>query len=224
MRDLSAPKELIEHAELQFKASENDRLRESDALMKMWRQIRHRFVTQEQEIADYGDRIAQLTRRNEELAELVETMLATIEASAAGPRDDTAAKISGLAEELLTTQYPTASRPDVDNPFADDDEPEDILELNVADEEEPEERPEYEDRPPAHVSSVESKSPGIRSLVGRFEAAMHRSTRRNDKPPRQELRVPSRNDEAVPRDHELENLRHELNGLRRRMTDVAGAP
>ena len=83
MRDLSALKERIEHAELQFKASENDRLRESDALMKMWRQIRHRFVTQEQEIADYGDRIAQLTRRNEELAELVETMLATIEASAA---------------------------------------------------------------------------------------------------------------------------------------------
>lgn len=223
MRDLPALKERIEHAELQLKAVENDRLRESDALMKMWRQIRHRFVTQEQEITDYRDRIAQLMGRNEELGRLVETMLVTIEASATGQRDDTATKISSMAEELLTIEYPGTARSMDGDATAEDDEPEDVLELNVAAEEEPEERFE-DDRGTAHAPSHESRSPGIRSLVGRFEAAMHRSVRRNDKPQRPEFLAPARNDDLVSRDHELEDLRHELNGLRRRMTDVAGAP
>jgi hypothetical protein len=224
MRELLALSERIEHARLQLGAAEKDRLREGDALMKMWHQIRDRFVIQEQEIADYRDRIAHLLGRNEELANLVEAMLATIEASATGPRDNTAARIAGLAEELLTSEYPARTPPSDEDPAANNDEPEDVLELNDAAEEETDERFDAGDRQPAHVSSEESRSPGIRSLVSRFEAAMHRSTRRHDKPSGPELHASSRDDDFTSRDLELENLRHELSGLRRRMTDVVGAP
>src|SRR5262245_49808941 len=116
MRDLSALKERIDHAERQLEAAESDRRREGDALMKMWRQIRHRFVTQEQEIAGFRNQIEQLTQRNEELSALVETMLASIEAGASRTHDETAAKIAGMAEDLLTQEFPlrTLDEPPID--------------------------------------------------------------------------------------------------------------
>jgi hypothetical protein len=227
MRDLSALKERIDQAELQLKAAENDRVRESDSLMKMWRQIRQRFATQEQEIANYRDKVTQLMRRNEDLAQMVETMLRTVEASATGPRDETAAKIGSLAEELLNNDYPARTAQvleDLGDEVAEDlDEPDDVLELNVAAEEDPDARFEADDREPSHAASGESRSPGIRSLVGRFEAAMHRSVRRD----RGRLaEPPALSDDREPErgPHELENLRHELQGLRRRMTEASSAP
>lgn len=227
MRDISALKERIDQAELQLKAAENDRVRESDALMKMWRQIRQRFVSQEQEIANYRDKVTQLMRRNEELAQMVETMVRTIEASAEGTRDETAAKVSGLAEELLNNDYPARSAHLLEEPgdeVAEDfDEPDDVLELNVAAEEDPDARFEDDDRAPSPSASDESRSPGIRSLVGRFEAAMHRSVRR-DRPRLAEPPALSDDRDGERNQNELENLRHELQGLRRRMTETAGAP
>jgi hypothetical protein len=230
MRDLSALKERIDHAERLLEAAESERLNEGDALMKMWRQIRHRFVAQEQEIAEYQNRIEQLTQRNEELSGLVEKMLATIESGAARTRDENAAKIAEMAEELMTAEYPARDLDGLNGGAAPEEEPEDILELNDAAEDEPE--PEFDDddsrleldEPPA-----QSQSPGIRGLVNRFEAAMQRSSRRRDRGQRPTLRAPSREDEDDDlqddgSDHEIDKLRHELSGLRRRMTDAAGAP
>jgi hypothetical protein len=231
MRDLSALKERIDQAEQQLKATESDRLRESEALMKMWRQIRHRFVTQEQEIAEYRNRIEQLTQRSEELAGLVETMLATIETGAARTRDETPAKIAGMAEQLLTEEFPARTRDAVvEEPAESAMEPEDILELSDAAEDEPEAHFDDDDSPPGlDDSPPESESPGIRSLVRRFESAMHRSSRRQDRQSRSQPLAPTRDedDDLAPNgdaDHGLEDLRKELRGLQRRMTDVAGAP
>jgi hypothetical protein len=224
MRDLNVLRERIETAELQLKAAETARRNESEALMRMWRQIRHRFTTQEQEIAEFRGRVDQLTRRNDELVGLVEGLLATVESGLGRPRDETAAKIAVLAEELLASE-PELAR-DFGSELAEDDDISggDVLELREAEDDADEDPRAGEARAAPAADAGETLSPGIRSLVNRFEAAMKKSIRRTDNEAHDG--APAANGEAgFARElREIEDLRQELGGLRRRVSDAVGAP
>jgi hypothetical protein len=225
MRDLNVLRERIENAELQLKAAENARNSESEALMKMWRQIRHRFTTQEQEIAEFRGRVDQLTRRNDELVGLVEGLLATVESGLNRPRDETASKIAVLAEELLASEPELARGLAADIGDDDDVENGDILELREAADDELVEDPQEIDRAEEATDAGETLSPGIRSLVSRFESAMKKSIRRSDGNGHDAAPVLANGDDGFARElREIEDLRHELGGLRRRMSDAVGAP
>jgi len=226
MRDLNVLRERIENAELQLKAAETARHNESEGLMKMWRQIRHRFTTQEQEIAEFRGRVDQLVRRNDELVGLVEGLLATVENGLSRPRDETASKIAVLAEELLASE-PELAR-DFGPEMADDDDIEggDILELREAADDELVDDVRESDYPSESAEEAgETLSPGIRSLVGRFEAAMKKSIRRSGDNGHDEAPAVANGNDGFARElREIEDLRHELGGLRRRMSDAVGAP
>jgi hypothetical protein len=226
MRDLNVLRERIENAELQLKAAENARDSESEALMKMWRQIRHRFTTQEQEIAEFRGRVDQLTRRNDELVGLVEGLLATVESGLNRPRDETASKIAVLAEELLASEPELARGLAADIGDDDDVESGDVLELReAADDELVENSQETDRRAEEATDAGETLSPGIRSLVSRFESAMKKSIRRSDGNGHDAAPALANGDDGFARElREIEDLRHELGGLRRRMSDAVGAP
>lgn len=109
MRDLGVLKERIEYAERHLSASHSARERESQALMAMWRQIRDRFESQEQEIARYRSQLAEMTNVNDELSSLVDRLINSVEGGITDSGNETVPEIARLADELLQSQ--PASRP-----------------------------------------------------------------------------------------------------------------
>lgn len=111
MRDLSVLKERIEYAERHLTASHTARERESQALMKMWQQIRERFELQEQEIARYRRQLAELTTANDELTALIDGLIASVEGRVAESRNETVPEIARLADELLRSEADSVAPP-----------------------------------------------------------------------------------------------------------------
>lgn len=104
MRDLGVLKERIEYAERHLKAAHTARERESDALMSMWAQIRDRFDAQEVEIADFRQQVADLTRVNDELSQMVDRLISSVEGSVDEAANETVPEVAGLAGDLLKSE------------------------------------------------------------------------------------------------------------------------
>lgn len=107
MRDLGVLKERIEYAERHLTASHTARERESQALMKMWQQIRERFELQEQEIARYRVQLSELTAANDELTALIDRLIASVEGKVTESRTETVPEIARLADQLLRSEPET---------------------------------------------------------------------------------------------------------------------
>ena len=104
MPDLEVLKKRVENAEKHLKAVQSARENECTALLELWAQIRDRFAQQDQEIAEYRARVAELGDINAELTQLVDVMIKTIEKSVTRTNDDTVPKIAELARELLVSE------------------------------------------------------------------------------------------------------------------------
>lgn len=109
MRDLGVLKERIEYAERHLKAAHTARERESDALMSMWAQIRDRFDAQEAEIADFRQQVADLTRVNDELSQMVDRLIASVEGSVDEAANETVPEVADLAGALLKSEPPLST-------------------------------------------------------------------------------------------------------------------
>lgn len=114
MRDLGVLKERIEYAERHLTASHTARERESQALMKMWQQIRERFELQEQEIARYRTQLSELTVANDELTALIDRLIASVEGRVSESRTETVPEIARLADQMLRSEPEAASYPAAD--------------------------------------------------------------------------------------------------------------
>jgi hypothetical protein len=104
MRDIESLKQRIGAAEKHNASAELARNRESEALMEMWLQIRTRFTDQEDEIARFRTRLEEMTQKNSELGQLVDSLLATVEGNLGRSRDETVPRIANPAEELLASE------------------------------------------------------------------------------------------------------------------------
>jgi uncharacterized coiled-coil protein SlyX len=139
MRDLGVLKERIEYAERHLKSAHSARERESDALLKMWEQIRGRFDAQEKDIARFRDEVTELSRVNDELSALVDKLASIVEGSIEDSGNETVPEVTRLADDLLQSEpaagriAPPAPRPPRAAPAQslDDLETDDPLELGT---------------------------------------------------------------------------------------------
>jgi len=210
MRDLGTLRERIEQAQQRMRVVQTARERESEALANMWSQIRTRFADQETELDGYRARVSTLEDTHEELLKLVETLLGAIEGNLSRVQDETVPHIASAAEQLLrdgtigTERAPTNSAPTT---------------VDAVPPVQP--RSEFLRHPPQRSSlspasrddedqGVEpSPSPGIRDLIARVQRAV------NTEEPQQT--GPS--SELEKELQEIENLRSELQGLKRRISN-----
>lgn len=238
MRDLKVLKERIEYAERHLKASHTARERESDALMTMWSQIRDRFEAQETEIARYRAELAELTQANDDLAQLVDRLIGSIEGSVETSSAETVPKIATLADDLLRSEPTSEPLPplelteeasdsgiaesSVDEPVpSPEDRSEDkdlsfgeLLGEELSDDEDLDVPPMIA---PREVTE-ESASEGIRNLIERIEGAVS-SSPISDRHDASQSEGPVDNDEELNRElEEIEALRSELNGLRNKIS------
>jgi chaperonin cofactor prefoldin len=109
MRDLGVLKERIEFAERHLQAAHSARERESEALMAMWRQIRDRFEAQEAEIERYRSELTEMTRVNDELSQLVDRLIASVEGSVQASASETVPEVAHMAHDLLKSEPPRRS-------------------------------------------------------------------------------------------------------------------
>lgn len=231
MRDIDPLKKRVETAERQLAATETARDRESQALMEMWRQIQTRFADQEQEIARYRARVEALVAKNEELALIVNDLLATIESSIDQSRDQTVPHLATLAKDLLATEPSSALMAEAAATLDDEPPLEDMLDLHdnedivrsdaddvlVLDTEAFDEEPAPEEDASGDDPDF-SLSPGIRSLISRIEQTSPSAGA-----------VAADDDDDIDEDglsrdlREIETLRDELSGLRDRMSASGGS-
>ncbi len=235
MRDLGVLKERIEYAERHLKSAHSARERESDALLKMWDQIRGRFDAQEKEIARFRDEVAELTRVNDELSALVDKLVSIVEGSIEDSGNETVPEVTRLADDLLQSEpaagriAPPAPRPAPAAPSLDDLETDDPLELGTPlDEMDDDEdlsfgallgrtmerddgKPAVDDEEDADDLDIpervaeDSASVGIRDLIARIEGSVRPETGQEDEE--------DEDDDLARELREIEQLRDQLSGL-----------
>lgn len=209
MRDLSILRERIEQAQQRMRVVQTARERESEALADMWSQIRTRFADQEAELEGYRARVATLEDTHEELLKLVETLLGAIEGNLSRVQDESVPHIAAAAEDLLrngTTPSERAVARSAPPPAESSGPVQQRSETTL--------RP----SPRAPIVAVAddddqspSPSPGIRDLISRVQRAVT--------PPDEPAESPVTN-ELEKELQEIENLRTELQGLKRRISSA----
>lgn len=104
MPDLDVLRQRVEDAERRLTAAQKSRENECQGLMDMWLQIRDRFEAQEQEIAAYRARLSKLQDANAQLTELIGTMLRGIEGNVVQTEEDAVPAIAEMARSLLHSE------------------------------------------------------------------------------------------------------------------------
>ncbi len=229
MAELQSLRSRIEKVNLNLKAAHSARARESEALTALWQQIRTRYTEQEQELVHLRHRTAELEDTKDELLAIVGHLLETMEGTMAGIDDGTVPKISKLASELLASEEGTASEPAAGRtqptrPAEHAPEPKKAIEA-------PPTPPEQTQSASPTDSVGESLSPGIRTLIGRIQGVfdedqneveyteIHDAGEAEDVESGDGLPEAEPAEEDLSRDlQEIEKLRDELQGLRRRIS------
>jgi chromosome segregation ATPase len=205
MRDLGTLRERIEQAQQRMRVVQTARERESEALADMWSQIRTRFADQETELDGYRARVSTLEDAHEELLKLVETLLGAIEGNLSRVQDETVPHIASAAEQLLRdgTIGPERAPTTVDA----------VPPVQP--------RSDFVRRPAQRTSiaptsqddadqgAEPSPSPGIRDLIARVHRAVNTEEQKQTGP----------SSELEKELQEIENLRSELQGLKRRISN-----
>ena len=208
MRDLGTLRERIEQAQQRMRVVQTARERESEALADMWRQIRTRFADQETELDGYRARVATLEDLHEELLKLVETLLGAIEGNLSRVQDETVPHIASAAEQLLREATigtdPTPTAPASVNAISPLQPRSEIMRR----------APQRAAIAPANrddgeQSAEPSPSPGIRDLIARVQRAVTTEEAKQSGPA----------NELEKELQEIENLRSELQGLKRRISN-----
>ena len=232
MRDTGALKGRIGEAEQHLLQVETAHNRECETLIEMWRQINDRFARQETEIARYRTKVELLTRGNDELGEMVDQLLATIEGGLGRARNDTVPRIAGLAQELLASEPAQLSTVDIVDETAQSAAADIVSEPPAARGEEYDEQSVYElleeaiELPAPGIETTEESQPqasdhngetpagpGISNLISRIEGLVGNSESAN-----RTLDVDVEEDELNRELKEIESLRNELSDLRERIT------
>ena len=210
MRDLGTLRERIEQAQQRMRVVQTARERESEALANMWSQIRTRFADQETELDGYRARVSTLEDVHEELLKLVETLLGAIEGNLSRVQDETVPHIASAAEQLLRDgtigpeRAPTNFAPTTMNAVPPVQSRSDF----------PRRVPQRSSLPPAGQDDADqgtepSPSPGIRDLIARVQRAVNTEEQKQTGPA----------SELEKELQEIENLRSELQGLKRRISN-----
>ena len=205
MRDLGTLRERIEQAQQRMRVVQTARERESEALANMWSQIRTRFADQETELDGYRARVSTLEDTHEELLKLVETLVGAIEGNLSRVQDETVPHIASAAEQLLR-----------DGTIAAETAPSTVGAVPSV-----QQRSEFTHSPPQRSSiapagrddtdqgAEPSPSPGIRDLIARVQRAVNTEEQKQTGP----------SSELEKELQEIENLRSELQGLKRRISN-----
>jgi len=247
MADIDGLKRRIELIDLRLKTAHSARERESAALVETWEQIRERFQSQNAEIVSLRDRIRVLEDAKDDLQGMVDSLLGAVEGGLERMADETVSNVRQMANQLLSDSDAPASLPveppapewpptadgsdeaeaeaeefDAnDEPERDDDDFLAVLERSanavtqrsVADE--PEEN---------EVLSLDNPidapiSPGIRDLIARIESSSGDLAANDSRDSGDEAQEPEESPEELEQDLlEIEQLRNELLGLRKRIS------
>lgn len=198
MRDLESLRKKIDETQRALHATQSARQRETDALAELWRNIRTRFDDQATEIAGYRARVSTLEDQQHELVRMIETLLTGIESSLSRSEDETIPRIAKMAEDFL------ASSPEADGSTDDTDDGDDEL-ANVA---------ELDSRDEQSGGASESRSAGIRDLISRVQQSVQTNADGNGA-----AAAPKDKDNLAREFSEIERLRSELHGLRKRIAN-----
>ena len=208
MRDLGTLRERIEQAQQRMRVVQTARERESEALSNMWSQIRTRFADQETELEGYRARVSTLEDTHEDLLKLVETLLGAIEGNLSRVQDETVPHIASAAEDLLRNGATTGSeRASARSAPATIDAVPPVQQRSDA-VRRPSPRAPVASADPDAEDSGPSPSPGIRDLIARVQRAV--ATEGPQQGPV--------NNELEKELQEIESLRSELQGLKRRIS------
>lgn len=209
MRDLGTLRDRIEQAQQRMRVIQTARERESEALANMWSQIRTRFADQEAELEGYRARVATLEDTHEELLKLVETLLGGVEGNLSRVQDETVPHIAAAAEDLLKNGTTATERAVAQSAPQTVDAVPPVQAPRLDNTRRPSPRtpvlPIAEDIEAAGPST----SPGIRDLIARVQ--------RSVAPPDDSTQTPV-SGELEKELQEIENLRTELQGLKRRIS------
>ena len=214
MRDLGTLRERIDQAQQRMRVVQTARERESEALANMWAQIRTRFAEQEAELEGYRARVATLEDTHEELLKLVETLLGSIEGNLSKVADETVPHIASAAEDLLLNGTTPSERVVAMSA----PQPVQTVPQATTRSSDTARRPLSRGAvaPPTPAAPVDdddldgpSPSPGIRDLIARVQRAVITPEETDETPADSELEKELQ---------EIENLRTELQGLKRRIS------
>lgn len=195
MRDLQTLRQRVAQAGEYFKQAEEDRDRESASLVDAWESVQEQFEAQKQEIARYRARIDTLVAANDELAGMIDRLIATVEDSAKRAQEEAVPTISRMVREALSAEPMAEEAAEIGQPTA----PSSTKTGEITEPRAPE--------PPSLTSPVEH---GVKSLIERIGDAVGPS----DAPTSDER----------PEDRQaLDMLRGELDGLRERLSRPSSA-
>ncbi len=175
MAELQSLRSRVEQVQVKLKAANAARTSESEALSKLWQQIRARYTAQEKELAELRSRSAELEDTRDELLGLVRHLLEATEGATEGISDSTVPEISRMAGELLATgnqpKPDPVAAPAAPEPVAMTDAPELHDKPTPAPQQAVAPPPPPAPKPAATepVPVTESLSPGIRTLIARVE-------------------------------------------------------
>jgi len=111
MADIDGLKQRIELIDLRLKTAHSARERESAALVETWQQIRDRFQSQNAEILSLRERIRVLEDAKQDLQGMVDSLLGAVEGGLERMSDETVSSIRRMANELLSESEPPAALP-----------------------------------------------------------------------------------------------------------------
>jgi hypothetical protein len=104
MAEVEILKQRIVRATTHLEAKRSAREREAETLIETWSKIQERFARQDEEITRFRARVAGLEETNEELRNLVESLLSTVETGVNEPADETMPQIAAAAQGLLRAE------------------------------------------------------------------------------------------------------------------------
>ncbi len=216
LEDLRARVEKVNH---DLKSAHSARERESEALMALWQHIRTRFTDQDQELARLRSRTVELEDAKDELSDMVRALLESIEATTEEINDPAVPRISKMAEDLLAANSDNPAGPK-SSAAATADRPAEPMPAPAVASVSPSDAARHEVADADTAVVGESLSPGIRKLISRVEGVFDETREDDHGEPKQNAAISgdADSDDDLERDmREIEKLRTELQGLRKRI-------